>query len=59
MEMTDRVCSCMNVTVGDIKAAIETGAKSYEDVQAKTRVATGCGACADSAKEIVEKFLAE
>ncbi|MBU3102290.1 MULTISPECIES: (2Fe-2S)-binding protein [Clostridium] len=57
MENIKVVCSCLNVTVQDITNAIENGAKSFEEVQAVTKVGTGCGKCIDSVKELVAELL--
>ncbi|AOR24126.1 (2Fe-2S)-binding protein [Clostridium taeniosporum] len=51
------VCTCINVTVQDLKDAIKNGAKSFEEVQEVTSVGTGCGACVDSVKVIVDELL--
>jgi bacterioferritin-associated ferredoxin len=59
MNNDDVVCNCINVTVQDIKDAIDNGAKSFEDVQEATQVGTGCGACEESVRELVDKLLAE
>jgi bacterioferritin-associated ferredoxin len=51
------VCSCINVTVQDLKDAIGNGAKSFEEVQSVTKVGTGCGKCVDSVKVLVDELL--
>lgn len=52
------VCGCFKVTVQDISNAIKNGAKSFEEVQAITKVGTGCGHCVESNKELVKQLLA-
>jgi NAD(P)H-nitrite reductase large subunit len=52
------VCGCFKVTVQDINNAIKNGAKSFEEVQAVTKVGTGCGNCVESNKELVKQLLA-
>jgi NAD(P)H-nitrite reductase large subunit len=52
------VCGCFKVTVQDINNAIKNGAKSFEDVQAATKVGTGCGNCVESNRELVKQLLA-
>ncbi|MBD7912569.1 MULTISPECIES: (2Fe-2S)-binding protein [Clostridium] len=59
MEDNDMICNCMGLTVRDIKDAIDNGAKSFDDVQEATQVATGCGACEESVRELVDELLAE
>lgn len=52
------VCGCLKVTVQDLANAIKDGAKSFEEVQAITKVGTGCGNCVNSNKELVAQLLA-
>jgi bacterioferritin-associated ferredoxin len=59
MDNNDIVCGCMNVSVQDIKDAIENGAKSFEEVQEATSVSTGCGSCTENVRELVDKLLGE
>jgi bacterioferritin-associated ferredoxin len=59
MENIKVVCSCLNITVQDIINAIENGAKSFEEVQAVTKVGTDCGKCVDTVKELIDELLAE
>jgi bacterioferritin-associated ferredoxin len=51
------ICGCINVKVQDLKDAIDNGAKSFEEVQATTKVGTGCGKCTDSVKVLVDELL--
>lgn len=51
------VCGCLNVTEYDIKNAIKNGANSFEEVQAVTKVGTGCGNCVESNKALVNELL--
>lgn len=51
------VCGCFKVTAGDIVAAVKNGAKSFEDVQAATKVGTGCGGCIEGNKALVDYLL--
>ena len=52
------VCGCFKVTVQDLVKAIKNGAKSFEEVQAITKVGTGCGKCVDSNKTLINELLA-
>jgi NAD(P)H-nitrite reductase large subunit len=52
------VCGCLKVTVQDLAKAIKNGAKSFEEVQAVTKVGTGCGKCVESNKVLVNQLLA-
>jgi nitrite reductase (NAD(P)H) len=41
-----QICSCHNVTKGDVVAAVKTGScKSIGDVKSCTKAGTGCGGC--------------
>lgn len=51
------VCGCMKVTEQDLISAVKNGAKSFEDVQAVTKVSTGCGKCSDSVKVLVDNII--
>lgn len=53
------VCGCFKVTVQDLVNAIENGAKSFEEVQAVTKVGTGCGKCVEGNKALVAQLLAK
>lgn len=59
MEKNDLVCGCFKVTVGDLENAIANGAKSFEEVQAATKVGTGCGKCAGHVEALVNELLAK
>ncbi|GLZ03257.1 FAD/NAD(P)-binding oxidoreductase [Actinomadura sp. NBRC 104412] len=47
------VCHCNNVTKGRIRACWENGARTVEEVCARTRAGTGCGGCRDAVEGIV------
>ncbi len=51
------VCGCFKVTVQDLANAIKNGAKSFEEVQAITKVGTGCGHCVESNRALVDELL--
>ncbi|WP_448555528.1 nitrite reductase large subunit NirB [Thalassotalea montiporae] len=54
---TATICSCLNVTKGDIVAAVDGGACSVADVKSCTKASTGCGGCAALLKDVVDKEL--
>ncbi len=56
MDLNETVCFCGSVTVGDIKAAVESGATTLEAVQAATGAGTHCGGCVDKVTELIEQF---
>ncbi len=51
------ICSCHNVSKGDITAAVEGGCCSVGDVKGETKAATGCGGCAALLKNVVDYEL--
>lgn len=51
------VCGCLKVTEQDLTNAVKNGAESFEEVQAITKVGTGCGKCVHSNKDLVNKLL--
>jgi NAD(P)H-nitrite reductase large subunit len=57
MEDSKIVCGCYKVTEKDLKNAIKSGARTFEEVQAVTKVGTGCGRCVDSNKILVNKLI--
>ncbi len=55
---TATICSCHNVSKGDIVAAMDGGACSLADVKSDTAASTGCGGCAALLKNIVDDEMA-
>lgn len=54
---TATICSCHNVTKGDVVTSIDTGCCSLADVKGDTKASTGCGGCAAMLKNLVEDEL--
>lgn len=50
---TALICSCFNVSKGDICEAVEAGAYSLTDVKSCTKAGTGCGGCAPMVKDVL------
>ncbi len=48
------VCHCNNVTKGKIRACWEQGARSADEVAARTRASTGCGSCRSALEGLVD-----
>lgn len=59
LESNKVVCGCFKVTEEDIKTVIKNGAKSFEEVQAITKVSTGCGNCTHGVKKLVDDLILE
>ncbi|WP_339892415.1 nitrite reductase large subunit NirB, partial [Neptuniibacter pectenicola] len=51
------ICSCLNVTKGQICCSIDEGAATLGDVKEVTKAASGCGGCAAMLKNIVDHEL--
>ncbi len=54
---TATICSCHNVSKGDIIAAVDQGACDVGSVKGCTKAATGCGGCAALLKSVVDTEL--
>jgi len=54
---TATICSCLNVTKGDIIAAIDCGAVDVGQVKSSTKAATGCGGCTALLKKVTDHEL--
>lgn len=59
MDLDKIVCTCMSVTNGMIKEAVENGAETLEQVQEATGAGTVCGACLEDVERLVDEFVAE
>ncbi|MGF2735770.1 nitrite reductase large subunit NirB [Marinobacter sp. DUT-1] len=53
------ICSCHNVTKGDICGAIDAGCSDLGGIKAETKASTGCGGCAALLKNVVDSELAK
>ncbi|KAA1174276.1 nitrite reductase large subunit [Marinobacter salinexigens] len=54
---TASICSCHNVTKGDICCAIDAGCSDLGSVKGETKASTGCGGCAALLKNVVDNEL--
>jgi bacterioferritin-associated ferredoxin len=48
------VCVCHRVSDRDIARAVQHGCASFDELQDELRVASGCGACDDCARDTFE-----
>jgi len=51
------VCQCMNVTDQEIEHAVLEGAKSYYELQERTKLGTVCGQCKDQATTLLNDYI--
>ncbi|MEH6813206.1 MAG: nitrite reductase large subunit NirB [Motiliproteus sp.] len=56
---TAQICSCHDVSKGDIRASMDAGCCSVGDVKTETKAATGCGGCAALLTSLVNHELEE
>ena len=51
------ICSCHNVTRGDLVEAIHAGAHDLATLKDETKAGTGCGGCANMVKSVLDEEL--
>ncbi|MDC5806144.1 nitrite reductase large subunit NirB [Vibrio europaeus] len=58
-EMADTaiICSCHNVSKGDLVNAIQAGAHDLDTLKAETKAGTGCGGCSNMVKSVLDAQL--
>ena len=50
------ICQCMNITDKEIESAVLEGAKTYQQLQEKTKAGTVCGQCKDETLRLMEEY---
>ncbi|MEH6530801.1 MAG: nitrite reductase large subunit NirB [Photobacterium frigidiphilum] len=53
-----QVCSCFDVTKGQIKEAVANGCTDMASIKGTTKASSGCGGCTGLAKQVLEAELA-
>jgi bacterioferritin-associated ferredoxin len=53
------VCVCNAVTESQVRQAVDEGAVTLADLQARLNVASHCGCCTEQAGEVLQKRLLE
>ncbi|WP_375748251.1 nitrite reductase large subunit NirB [Vibrio sp. HN007] len=51
------ICSCFDVTKGDIKQAVASGCTTMAALKETTNASTGCGGCSALAKQVLDSEL--
>ncbi|ANO34286.1 nitrite reductase large subunit NirB [Vibrio breoganii] len=51
------ICSCFDVTKGDIKQAVQAGCSTMSALKETTNASTGCGGCSALAKQVLDSEL--
>ncbi|WP_033411560.1 nitrite reductase large subunit NirB [Methylosarcina fibrata] len=59
LPMSATICSCYNVTKGDICKSIDGGCTTIGGLKAETKASTGCGGCAALLKSVLNSELAK
>jgi len=54
---TAQICSCNNVSKGDLCAAIDAGAQTVGDLKACTKASATCGGCSALVKQVLDSEL--
>ena len=50
------ICNCLSISDKDIETAWKNGARSWEGLQAATKIGTACGNCKTKALELLHEF---
>ncbi|WP_102795119.1 nitrite reductase large subunit NirB [Bowmanella denitrificans] len=59
LPITATICSCHNVSKGDVLSAMDAGACELGAIKSCTKASTGCGGCAGLLKTLVDGELAK
>ncbi|MFC1807159.1 iron-sulfur cluster assembly scaffold protein [Candidatus Omnitrophota bacterium] len=51
------ICQCMNVTDHEIEDAVLEGARTYLQLQEKTKTGTVCGQCKDETEKLLVEYI--
>lgn len=57
LPVTATICSCHNVTKGQVIEALDNGCCSHADIKWETKASTGCGGCSALLKNLVDDEL--
>lgn len=55
----DLICVCMTVTRGEIRAAVQNGASTIQELKATLFCCTGCGTCEPKVRALLDEELAK
>ena len=56
-EQARLICQCMNVTDEEIEEAVLEGARTYYELQERTKLGTVCGQCKDEAEKLLAGYI--
>jgi nitrogen fixation NifU-like protein len=55
-EATTVICNCLNITDKDLEEAYKKGDRTWQDLQARTKIGSACGGCKERALELMHEF---
>jgi nitrogen fixation protein NifU and related proteins len=55
-EPAKTICQCMNVTDKEIENAVLEGARTYQQLQERTKAGTVCGQCKEETLKLLEEY---
>ena len=58
-EKAKLVCQCMNVTDHEIESAVLEGARTFYELQERTKIGTVCGQCKPEAERLLAHYIKE
>ncbi len=53
------VCQCLNITDREIEEAVLNGARTYLELQERTKIGTVCGQCKEETLDLLAKYISE
>jgi len=56
-EKVKTICQCMNVTDKEIEEAVLDGARTFYELQERTKISTVCGECRPEAEILLQKYV--
>lgn len=57
VQQSRTICECQQITEEDIEEAVLEGTRTFEQLQEKTKISTGCGKCEPEAREVLKKYI--
>lgn len=57
MNQNEVICTCLGITNGMIKDAVDQGASTLAEVQGINGVGTVCGVCVEEVEHLIEVLL--
>ncbi|ASJ98484.1 nitrite reductase large subunit NirB [Shewanella marisflavi] len=58
LPVSAQICSCYDVSKGDVAAAVANGATDMATIKSCTKASTGCGGCSALVKQVMDSELA-